>query len=704
MNYIIGVDIGGTFTDCVVVDSSGQVTLGKALSTPDDFAQGAVNSVRDAAGKLGFKDERELLRETRLFFHGCTVADNTLLTRSGPKVGVVSTQGFGDALAMMRGRYTQGLTEEEAAHVAALQKPEPLLPSRLVAEVAERIDYKGKVLQPLDLERAAATIDDLINVKGAEALAICLLWSIRNDSHERALADMITKRHPKVFCTISSEIAPFLGEYERTATTAFNAYVAPTISRYLANLQHVLGERGLQREPLIMQAYGGVLGVAASSRNSVGIIESGPAAGVTGCAFQGELIGQPNSIVTDMGGTTFKVGVIRDGRLERDYSPVFMRYNILSTKIWVESIGAGGGSVAWVEPGAALLKVGPKGAGAKPGPVCYGLGGVEPTVSDADLVLGYLNPEYFLGGRMTLDVQAATRAIKERIAEPLGMSVTEAASGIYRITNAHMSDLIHRATVQRGYDPRNFALFAVGGAAPVHAGRYAAELGIREVIIPATSAVQGAMGLISSDVVHEYGMSDRMEFPGDLGRSNRNFDGLVQKALRDLQDAGFGEKDVVIRRSLDVRYRFQTHELNTPLPPGTKPVTVADLRELDALFDTLYEQSYGVGSGYKKAGKEVVSYRVRAIGALPRPRLSRAKVRGAADAGEALSGERDVFFQEYDKYVPTQIYRMESLHPGMKLSGPALIESPITTVVVNPSDEAAMDEFRNIRLTIGTMQ
>jgi N-methylhydantoinase A len=700
MNYIVGVDIGGTFTDCVVVESNGQITLGKALSTPDDFAQGAVNSVCDAAGKLGCKNEHELLRDTRLFFHGCTVADNTLHTRSGPKLGLVATQGFGDALAMMRGKHTKGLTEEEAAHIASLQKPAPLVPARMIAEVAERVDYKGAVLQPLDLEHAAGAIDYLVQTKGAESLAICLLWSIRNDVHEQALADLIAERYPKLFFTISSEIAPFLGEYERTATTVFNAYVAPTISRYLANLQLVLGQRGLQREPLIMQAYGGVLGVAASSHNAVGLIESGPAAGVAGCAFQGNLIGQPNIVVTDMGGTTFKVGVVRDGRLERDYSPVFMRYNILSTKIWVESIGAGGGSIARIDSEAGLLKVGPQGAGAKPGPVCYDLGGVEPTVSDADLVLGYLNPNYFLGGRMILNVDAATRAIEEHIAVPLRMSLTEAASGIYQITNAHMSDLIHRATVQRGYDPRNFTLFAVGGAAPVHAGRYAAELGIRDVIVPATSAVQGAMGLISSDVVHEYGLSDHMEFPGDLTRINRNFEGLVRKALRDLHAAGFGKTEVAIQRSFDIRYRFQTHELNTPLLPGADPVTSASMEALDGLFDRLYEQSYGAGSGYKKAGKEIVSCRVRAVGTLPRPCLSKERSSNIGHADEALTGQRDVFFQEYGKHIPTPIYRLDSLRSGMRVSGPAVIESPITTIVVNPGDEATMDEFRNVRLRL----
>ena len=423
--------------------------------------------------------------------------------------------------------------------------------------------------------------------------------------------------------SISSEIAPFLGEYERTVTTVFNAYIGPTISAYLANLHAMLSANGLEREPLIMQAYGGVLGAEASARNAIGIIESGPAAGVVGTHFLARLMGQPNALVTDMGGTTFKVSVVRNGKIERNHSPVILRHNILATKIWVESIGAGGGSIARIDRDTGLLKVGPQGAGAKPGPVCYGLGGTEPTVCDADLILGFLDENYFLGGRMTLDKRAAQQAIEEKIAKPLGLGLLEAASGIYRITNAHMADLVRKATVERGYDPRDFVLFVVGGAGPVHAGRYSAELGIQQVVIPLTSAVQGALGVITSDVVFEYGQSDRSLFPTDLARVNGNFAKLIARGHKDLAAMRFADDDIIIQRSIDMRYRYQAHELNVHFPVGTADITAADMVKIDAEFDKLYEQTYGPGSGFREAGKEIVTYRVSASGIIGKPLIEK---------------------------------------------------------------------------------
>jgi N-methylhydantoinase A len=474
MNYIVGVDIGGTFTDCVAMDEQGAVTLGKALSTPGDFAVGAIDAVGDAARNLGLKNENELLASTDLFFHACTVADNTLITRTGPKTGLLTTAGFADTLLIMRGRTTEGLTESDAFRASTQSKPDPLIPRSLIGEVRERIDYKGSILISLSPDESARAVRSLVG-RGVDSIALSLLWSLKNDVHERALADFIKKEYPSVFVSLSSEVAPFLGEYERTATTAFNAYVGPQIAAYLRRLGELLQAKGLRREPLIMQAYGGVLGIHDTCKTAVGTIESGPASGIMGSRFIGSQLGVSNVLATDMGGTTFKVGVIRDGSVEMDHKPIFMRYQLFLSKIWVESIGAGGGSIVWIDSETGLLKVGPQGAGSSPGPICYGLGGTEVTVSDADLILGYLNEDCFLGGRIRLAKPQALEALEEKIARPMNMTVAEAASGIYRITNSHMSDLIRRATVERGYDPRDFTLFAFGGAAPVHAGRYAAE-------------------------------------------------------------------------------------------------------------------------------------------------------------------------------------------------------------------------------------
>ncbi len=699
MPYVVGVDIGGTFTDCVVMDDEGTVTLGKALSTPDDFSIGAVDAVCDAAKNLGLRDENELLNSTRLFFHACTVGDNTLIARTGVKAGLITTRGFADTMLMMRGRTTEDLTAKEAFHASAQNKPDPIVPRPLIEEVSERIDYKGSVLIGLDTAEAASAAENLL-ARGVESVGICLLWATANDAHERALAEIIREKQPSVYLSLSSEVAPFLGEYERTATTAFNAYIGPKISSYLRNLDSVLRERGLRREPLVMQSYGGVLGIEDTCKNAVGTIESSPASGVVGSRFIGERIGVANILATDMGGTTFKVSVIHNGNVEKHYKPIILRYQIFLSKIWVESIGAGGGSIAWIDPESGLLKVGPQGAGANPGPVCYGLGGMEPTVSDADLVLGYLNEDYFFGGKMKLHKERAVRAIEEKIAKPLGMGVVEAARGIYRITNSHMSDLIRRATVERGYDPRGFTLFAFGGAAPVHAGRYAAELGIQQVVIPLTASVHGATGLVSSDVVYEYGKSDHLFVPADPKRVNTNFSALLNKALSDLRAAGFGEEDITIIRSLDMRYRYQVHELNVPFGPGTSEISGEELEELYARFDELYEQAYGAGSGYKEVGKEIMNFRVVGIGALRKPEMRSYPIE-KKNPGEALKGSRPVYFEESASSVPAKIYDFGRLGPGAEIFGPAVIETPITTIVVNPKDRAVVDEFLNLRMYVG---
>jgi N-methylhydantoinase A len=698
-SYVVGVDIGGTFTDCVVVGDEGTMTFGKSSSTPHNFALGVLDAVKDAAKNLGLPDEAELLGATRLFYHACTIGDNTLITRAGAKTGLIATQGFGDTILMMRGGITAGLPESIANHSAALTKPEPFVPKSLITEVNERIDFEGDVVVRLEREEAERAIKKLVD-QGVDSIAVALLWSIANDSHEQVLGQILRERYPEVFFSLSSEAASYLGEYERTATTVFNAYIGPKIGAYLNKLRDLLSARGLQREPLIMQAYGGVLGIDASVHKAVGTIESGPAAGVLACQFMGKLTGIDNIVSADMGGTTFKVGVVRDATLERDYHPTFLRYRLLSPKIWVESIGAGGGSIAWIDEATGLLKVGPQGAGASPGPVCYGRGGTEPTVTDASLILGFLNPDYFLGGQITLDVDGARKAIEEKVAKPLGMSVVEGASAIYRIVNAQMSDLIRNATIQRGHDPRGDTLFAFGGAGPTHAGRFASELGMKQVLIPATASVHSAVGLVSSDVVYEEGVSDRTQVPAPAERINASFAPVVAKVRRDLKEAGFSGDDITIVRSVDMRYRYQVHEINVPLPPGIDELNDEDLAALYARFDELYEGAYGKGSAYRAAGTEIVTFRVTGSGLLSKPAILPVAVKDQV-ATAAQKGERPVYFEEYGDFAPTALFDIEKMQPGMAFSGPAVIETPITTVLVNPGDGAVMDEFRNIRITVG---
>jgi N-methylhydantoinase A len=700
-SYVVGVDIGGTFTDCVVVGDAGTMTFGKASSTPHNFAEGVLDAARDAARNLGMRDVKGLLSSTKLFYHACTIGDNTLITRAGAKTGLIATKGFGDAMLMMRGGITAGLSDSEAGHAAALIKPDPFVPKHLIAEVNERIDYEGDVLVRLEADEIDRAVSSLLD-RGCESIAVALLWSIANNSHERMLGEYLRQRYPKIFVSLSSETAPFPGEYERTATTVFNAYIGPKIGTYLKNLRDLLADHGLKREPLIMQAYGGVLDIDASVQKSVGTIESGPASGIVACHFMGGLTGDKNIVAADMGGTTFKVGVVRNDKLERDYRPIFLRHRLLAPKIWVESIGAGGGSIAWIDHETGLLKVGPEGAGANPGPVCYRLGGTEPTVTDASLVLGFLNPDYFLGGQIGLDLEGARNAINEKIAKPLNMSVVEAASAIYRIVNAQMSDLIRNATIQRGHDPRGDTLFAFGGAGPAHASRFAAELGMKQVVVPVTASVHCAVGLVASDVMYQDGASERVLIPVPPNRANEIFAPLLARVRGNLHKVGFADKDITISRSVDVRYRYQVHELNVPLPSDAD-LTEADLEELYAKFDTLYEEAHGKGSAYRAAGKEIVTFRVTGSGALPKPTLMSSSV-GAGDASAARKGERPVYFVDYADYRSTPLYDIGRMKCGMKIAGPAIIETPITTIVVNPGDDALMDELGNIRISVGLAQ
>ncbi len=699
--YAVGIDIGGTFTDCVVVDDKGVLWIGKALSTPGDFSKGVMNALRDVSGKLGHVTTDELLSQAKYFFHACTVGENSLITRSGAKTGLITTKGFADNLLIMRSKLIEGLTESEAVHLSALSKPDPFVPRYLVEEVSERIDYRGDVLVQLDIDEVLQKVERLVN-NGVESIAVCLLWSIANDAHEKAIAEAVRKAHPSVHVSLSSEVAPFLGEYERTATTVFNAYIVPSISAYLKRLQEALRAQGLSGEPFIMQAHGGVLGVNDTCKNAVGTIESGPAAGVVGSKFVGDLIGESDILATDMGGTTFKVGIISGGLIEKEYSPVMLRHVIRSPKIWLQSIGTGGGSIARVDSESGLLKVGPQGAGARPGPVCYGLGGREPTVSDADLVLGYLNENYFLGGRIKLSKEAASDAIEERIAKPLRVSVTEAASGICRIVNSHMSDLVRRATVERGYDPRDFVLFSYGGAAPVHAGKYAGELGIKKIVIPATASVHGATGLIGSDVAYQFGKSCRLVLPAAVKDVNHYFSLLCAQARESLSAAGFREDDTVITRSADMCYRFQVHELNVPFPPGDSEITEKDMAELCCRFDELYEKSYGKGASYAAAGREVVTLRVNATGKVRKRSVSR-DLSGIGALAQAKKESRNVYFDEYKDFAITDIYDYEMMRPGNEIPGPAIIETPVTTIVVNPKSQASMDEFRNIVICLDVL-
>ena len=694
-SYVIATDVGGTCTDTVVFAPGEPVHIGKALSTPPDFANGVIDSIRSAADAMGLP-LGDLLGRTSLFTHGSTVVDNALLTRGGARTGLIATEGFEDTLLVTRGAYGRwaGLAEEGLKHPVKTDRAPPLVPAERIRGVPERVDYKGAVIRELDEESAEAAIRHLVEVAGVEAIAICLLWSPYNPVHERRIREIAAKAAPGAYVTISSDIAPVPGEYERTSTTVINAYAGRLAHDYVTDLQGLLAEEGYGGPLLVMQGYGGLLPAEEASSRAVGMIECGPAAGVIGARYLGGTMGDPDVIAADMGGTTFKVGVIQGGALEFAREPLVDRYHYVAPKIEVVSIGAGGGSIVSLEPRTGVPRVGPKSAGARPGPVCYGLGGTEPTLTDVMTLIGYMDPTTFLGGAIPLDIGAARKAFEAQIARPMGMGVDEAAFGIYRVAAAQITDLIHEITVERGLDPRDFVLHAFGGSCPLLAGVFGLELNVKRIVVPYTAAVNCAFGLVSADVVHEYARTTTRPVPAPVEEINAIFAPMVERARAQLADEGFSDDDVSLEWSADLRYRRQVHEVTTPVRAST-PLDEAGLETLVSDFEALYERKYGKGSAYRGAGIEMTMFRLSARGRMTRPEIPAEPLTGE-DPGAAHRGRRDVFVDAEGGLAPANIYDFAALAPGNRIAGPAVVHTPITTIVVQAAQTARMDPWRNI--------
>ncbi len=693
MDRLVAVDSGGTFTDCVVLDAAGRVTTAKAPSTPADFSEGVVQSVRRAAATEDL-DLGGILRATTSFCHGTTVATNALLTRSGSVVGLVTTKGHEDAIIV--GRTIQkaaGLTESELSNLAHLEKAVPVVPRPLIRGVTERIDYRGSVVVPVDVDEAARAADELADA-GVEAIAVCFLWSFMNPDHERAVAELIRSRHPNLLVTVSHEVAPVIKEYERCATTVLNGYLSRTTHAYISKLQERLAEGGLGADPVIMQSIGGVSSAEASKGRAVALLGSGPTGGVFGAAALGRLIGADNIVTTDVGGTSFDVGLVTEGEPLVVGTPVFDKYHTVLPVIDVTSIGAGGGSLAWIEPGTGLIKVGPQSAGAAPGPACYGTGGTLPTVTDANLVLGRLDPGYFLGGERRLHAGLAGDAIRTHVAEPASLPVTEAAMAIVDILDARMADLVRTSTIGRGYDPREFALFAFGGAGPLHVGAYAADVGTRLTVVPTNSAVFSAFGIAASDPVAVVQASDPMVAPFDSERLEAIYVALAAGAVEELAANGVAPEDITTNREVEMRYRGQVHEVRVPVPDG--PLGAESLAVVMEEFRRRYNRRYGSGAA-ADAAIEARTFVVRGVGRQAKPELRPAAL-GPEDPSPARVAERQVYFRPLGGFAPTPVYRRELLRAGNSVGGHAIIEAVDTTMVIHPGQRAEVDAWGNILL------
>ena len=676
--YYIGVDIGGTFTDCVLVDEHGNHRTSKALSTKANPAVGVLEGLALLAEAEGVTIE-DLLASTRRFGHGTTIGTNAVLERLGARVGLIATAGHGDALALMRGSgRVAGQSIEQVFSVHGAKLPEPITVRGAVFEVHERVDSAGSVVVPLDVDRAVAQILEAIEQYQLDSVAISFLWSFVNPAHEQQLAEALAHAAPGVFVSISSQVSPRLGEYERTVATVMNGYVGPACSRYLANLADELERRSLREPLLVMQSNGGVLPAETAAETSLGTIDSGPAGGLTGVATLARYYGHQHVIATDMGGTSFDIGLVVDGKPVLTEENVIDQYTYRLPHLDVRTIACGGGTLARFDEATGGLRVGPQSAGSEPGPVSYGRGGTVPTVTDADVVLGFLRPSAFLDGRMPLDRQAALTAMNG-LAEQLGLSVEETAAGILEINNMRAATVIRQQTLERGHDPRDFVLYAYGGAGPVHAFGYARESGVKDVVIPLGNGAStlSAYGIASGDVLiyQETEVPLVAPFTGATAEQMVAVLTEVESSAR----AALGKLDIGgdARIEIDALMRYREQLMHTLEIPVSLPAEVGTGEKLLSGFHGEYARRYGQGGTALFQKVEVFAFRARVFvpADIPVPNPH-------ADA--------DVPVATADVYWPGQGWTPTAVHGGIPahaVAGPALVELAHTTIAVPPGAE-----------------
>jgi N-methylhydantoinase A len=686
----IGFDVGGTFTDFVLQTPTGELITGKRLTTYPDPSEACLAGLDDliAAAGVGWADVAQLV-------HGTTLGSNVVIERKARGVGLLTTRGFRDVLLIGREKRYQ-------VYDLQIEKPRPLVPRRCIAEVGERILADGSVRTPLDEADARRAIRTLA-ARGVTTLAVCLLHAYVNPEHERRIGALAAEEAPHVTVTLSHEVSPTFREYERTSTTVVNAYVMTALRQYLRDLQAALAGRGCRGRLFVVQSSGGVATAEAMERYPVRMIESGPAAGALMAAAYGELTGYRDLVAFDMGGTTAKLALIENGRPFTTTSFELHRVNnapgsglpMNIQALDLVEIGAGGGSIARAALG--VIAVGPESASSTPGPVCYGRGGTEPTVTDANLVLGYLNPDDFAGGTMRLSVGAAARAIEERVARPLGISLEEAAWGIHAIVNTNMELATRVVSIERGRDPRDLTLVAFGGSGPVHGCRLAQALGIPRVILPAAAGVTAAIGLLSAEVRFDVARTYQRRLDDlDPARLDAIYGEMAAQAtavVRDSVVSSVRAGEIALVRTADARYVGQGYELNVPVPAGR--LDAAALARVRASFDEIYAARYG----YANPGEpvEVVTWKLSAVGGTPRAALAKLPPR----SGEGTrKGVRRAYFPEVPGYLECPVYDRYALPAGITVAGPAIVEERESTTVLPHGVEAVADDYASLLVSV----
>jgi acetone carboxylase, beta subunit len=697
------VDVGGTFTDAFIVDAEGDHVAGKAPSTPGDVARGFFGAIEAAAATWDMTVD-EVLRGLKVLGYGSTVVLNTILTRSGNTPGLITTKGMEGILLMERGRQTWiDLDRAARLHPVTHRHNEPLVPRALIRGVTGRIDCLGNEVIPLyedDVRTAAAELLD----QGVDTIVVCFLWSFLNPAHERRATELVAEvasgRGHQIRVVTSTEVSPVIRELPRLNATVLEAYTSEVARGAFVGMQEALERRGFKGRLQIMQSAGGL--APAVHVKTVDTIQSGPAGGVIGGRYIGETYGFQDLITTDVGGTSFDVGLVTEGFVNVNREPTVARMLLGVPMIEILSIGAGGGTIARIEALTGRLEVGPRSAGSEPGPVCYGRGGIEPTVTDADLVLGFLNRNYFIGGRIKLDVEAARRAIDERVANQLGLAVEEAAEGIRTIADAKMRDAISGLIATRGSDLSGYRLLAFGGAGPSHVAGYTQGLNLAGIMVFPFSAVFSAFGAASADYEHHFNRAvnvvvspdaDREEKASSGRRITEAWDDLREQGLSQMVTEGFDPVRVRFRPLAMIRYGRQLNDLVVPSPVGQLE-TEADWDALTEEFERLYERIYARAAKYPQAGYEILEVGMVAYTEKIRPKLRAEPLASATPPDRASKGRRQAWFE--GEWRPTAVFELSDLEPGNELRGPAIVEDPTTTLVVPLGRRVRLDEYRTM--------
>ena len=688
MRHILGVDIGGTFTDFSLLDDQGGIKLWKEATTPSEPGL-AVQRGLTALANAQELEVDAFVKSLDLFVHGQTIATNTVIQRNGPKTALLCTEGFRDVLY-----FRDGFKPDR--YNISLPRSRDLIRRDLRLPLKERMDYRGDALIELD-EASVRVAAKTLKAQNVESVAVALLWSIMNSSHEIRAKEILAEELPGVPVVLSSDVLPMIREWERTSSTVLSAYILPRIATYMVELEEYLADHGFGQNLLVMQLNGGTATVKQIIERPIYALASGPAAGPAAGLYCAERVGINDVITIDMGGTSFDVCMVTGGEpaLTKDMrvhdNPVGV------AAVDVHSIGAGGGSIGWVDKGGAL-QVGPMSAGAEPGPACYELGGDQPTVTDANVVLGYINPDFFLGGRRDINPEASAQAIEKAIAKPLGLTTEQAADGIYQIVNTNMVDAIRVVSVEKGIDPRSYSLVVGGGAGAIHAGALGAELGMKQAIIPRYGGVFCSYGMIASDVRHDLikaFATNTSDF--DLARVNGIFAELEAEAIAELKAQGFARSRIKVSRFADAKYSNQIHELTIPLLSQGK-IKKSDIGDIAEAFHGLHERlfSYCV----RESAVDLFHWRITAVGKLPE-REAAVEKRTRKPVSDAQKGTRMVYFRAFGKYRKTKLYDGNLVRFGMTVEGPAIVEQENSTIVVPPKQTLKANKYGDFVLGIG---